>query len=291
MFLLLQTLLNGLSAGANYALLAVGLSLVYGILHIANFAHGVLFALGGYAAVLLAGAGVPYFVSLPLAIAIAAAIAWLLEAGVVRPVLYAGSHHLAIIVTAAIAQAGAAALVLLAGPNPIPLSSPFAGTTLRMGPFFLSGQRAFAMVAAVVVLSLLGLWLTRSQAGRQVLAVAQNPRGALYAGINVRRVRSLTFVVGAACAALAGVLIGPESTVYPTMGNAALIVGFTVVVLGGMGSLKGALLAALLMGLINALCETYLSVRWTAALGWLVVVVVLLVRPQGIAGRIALHRY
>ncbi len=291
MFLFLQTLLNGLSAGANYALLAVGLSLVYGILGIANFAHGVLFATGGYAAVLLAGVGVPYYLSLPLVLGIAAVVAYLLELGVMRPILYGGSHYLAIIVTAALAQAGVAALVLLAGPNPLSLSSPLAATTLRLGPFFLSAQRGFGMIVAAAVLGMLGLWLTRTQAGRQVLAVAQNPRGALYAGINVRRVRSITFAVGAACAALAGALIGPESTVYPTMGNAALIVGFTVVIVGGMGSLRGALFAALLMGIFNAMFETYVSVRWTAALGWLVVVGVLLIRPQGLAGRVPLHRY
>jgi branched-chain amino acid transport system permease protein len=290
-FLVIQTLLNGLSSAANYALLAVGLSLVYGILNIANFAHGLLFALGGYSAVMLTTLGLPYFVVVPLAVAATCVLAWLMEAGVVRPLLYSGSHHLSIIVTAALAQAGVAVINLAAGADPISLPSPVSETMLRVGPFFIAGQRALSMAVAICVLLALGAWLTRTTGGRQVLAVSQNPRGALYAGINVSKVRTTTFILGAACAALAGVLIGPETTVNPNMGTAALVAGFTVVVLGGMGSIRGALLSALVMGLLNAFSETYLSARWAAALAWMVVVVVLLVRPQGIAGRVALHRY
>jgi branched-chain amino acid transport system permease protein len=121
--------------------------------------------------------------------------------------------------------------------------------------------------------------------------VAQNPRGALYSGINVPMIRSLSFVVGVAAAGLAGALLTPIVTAYPTMGHTTLITGFTVVILGGMGSISGAMLGALLIGVANALFETYVSVSWTPALGWTLVIAVLLLWPQGLMGRPQLYRH
>ena len=104
-------------------------------------------------------------------------------------------------------------------------------------------------------------------------------------------IRSLSFVVGVAAAGLAGALLAPITTVYPTMGNTTLVTGFTVVILGGMGSISGAMLGAILIGVANALFETYVSVSWTPALGWSLVIAVLLLWPQGLMGSPQLHRH
>lgn len=291
MTLLIQTLVNGLVLGASYAVIAVGLTLVFGILHIANFAHGAFFAIGAYAVFLLNSYGVPYLVSLPIAFLATAVIGFVTEYLVIRRVVYEEGSHGSLIVTFALGQAFVAALILMFGPDPHPIGSPFSQTTLSLANILIPGQRIFVLIVSVAVLAAFGLWLRFSTKGQQVLAVAQNPRGALYSGINVPLIRSLSFVVGVAAAGLAGGLLTPIVTAYPTMGHATLITGFTVVILGGMGSITGAMLGALLIGVANALFETYVSVSWTPALGWTLVIVMLLLWPQGLMGRPQLYRH
>ncbi len=289
--LLLQTLANGIALGAGYAVISVGLTLVFGILHIANFAHGAFFALGGYVMFLLISLHVPYLVALPIAVAVVAIAGFATETTIVRKSLYGEGHHGSIIVTFALGQAIVAALLLIFGPDPHPVGSPFGRSTLSVFGLMIAGQRVFIFVISVVVLSGFGAWLRYSIKGQQILAVAQNPRGALYSGINVPMIRSISFVLGVAAAGLAGGLLAPIVTAYPTMGHSTLIIGFTVVILGGMGSISGAMLGSLLMGLANALFETYVSVSWTPALGWILVIAVLLLWPQGLRGRAELHRH
>jgi branched-chain amino acid transport system permease protein len=291
MDLFLQTLINGLVVGAGYAMIAVGLTLVFGILHIANFAHGAFFAIGAYAVFMLSSLGLPYLVTLPLAVLIVAAVAWVTEFVIIRRAVYGDSHHGSIIVTFATGQALVAGLMLLFGPDPHPVGSPFGQSTWTGWGLLIAGHRIFVLAVSVLVLTGFGAWLKFSVRGQQVLAVAQNPRGALYSGINVPMIRSLSFVVGVAAAGLAGGLMSPVVTAYPTMGHATLITGFSVVILGGMGSISGAMLGALLIGIGNAMFETYVSVSWTPALGWSLVIAVLLLWPQGLMGRPQLHRH
>jgi branched-chain amino acid transport system permease protein len=291
MNLLMQTLLNGLVLGASYAVIAVGLTLVFGILHIANFAHGAFFAVGAYVLFLLESWGVSYLVALPAAVVIVAIVGLVTEYAVIRRVAHGESQHGSIIVTFALGQAFVAALILLFGPDPLSIGSPFAQSTLSLLGLLIAGQRLFVLLTSVVVLGGFAAWLRFSVKGQQILAVAQNPRGALYSGINVPMIRSLSFVVGVAAAGLAGALLAPITTVYPTMGNTTLVTGFTVVILGGMGSISGAMLGALLIGVANALFETYVSVSWTPALGWILVIAVLLLWPQGLMGRPQLYRH
>lgn len=291
MNLLFQTLINGLVLGASYAVVAVGLTLVFGILHIANFAHGAFFAIGAYAVFMLNSYGVPYLASLPLALVATAVVGWITEYLVIRRAIYNEGSHGSLIVTFALGQAFVAALILLFGPDPHPVRSPFAQSTLSAAGIIVPGQRIFVLLISVAVLFGFGLWLRLSTKGQQVLAVAQNPRGALYSGINVPMIRSMSFVIGVAAAGFAGALMSPIVTAYPTMGHYTLITGFTVVILGGMGSISGAMLGALLIGVANALFETYVSVPWTPALGWTLVIAVLLLWPQGLMGRPQLHRH
>ncbi|RDK06507.1 branched-chain amino acid ABC transporter permease [Cupriavidus lacunae] len=291
MELLLQTLANGLLIGAGYALIAVGLTLVFGILGIVNFAHGAYFALGAYSVLIAANLGVPYLLAVPAGMAIVLAAALLTEPLVVRCVQSGESSHGFLIVTFALSQALTALMLLVAGPNPQPVGSPFAAISLSLFGIVFAGQRVLILVVSVLVLAGLGLWLKSSVRGRQVTAVAQNPRGALYTGINVPKIRRLSFLVGVGAAGLAGGLLAPISSVFPTMGNASLITSFIVVILGGMGSITGSLLGALLVGIANALFETYVSVSWTPALGWSLVIVILLVAPQGLRGKALKHRY
>jgi len=289
--LLVQTLVNGLVLGAGYAVVAVGLTLIFCIVGIANFAHGAFFAMGGYACYLLTARGLNYFVAVPLSVMIVVAIGAFIEWAIIRRSLYGDSHHGSLIVTFALGQAAIAGLILLFGPDPLPVTSPLGQGTLRFLGIFVTSQRVFILVCSVLVLGALGLWLQRSVKGQQVIAVAQNAKGALYSGIDVPWIRAIAFVLGVGAAGLAGALLAPISTIFPTMGYSALIVGFTVVILGGMGSIPGAMLGALLIGVANALFETYVSVSWTPALGWGLVIATLLFRPQGLLGRVQQHRH
>lgn len=291
MDLLVQTIINGLILGAGYALVAVGLTVIFGTLHIVNFAHGAFFALGAYGVLLLQNAGLTYLAAIPLAVAAVALVAYVLEMTIVRRALYDRDEHGSIIITFALSQAIVAAIVLIVGPDPLPVRSPFGQTALSAFGFFLSAQRVFIAVTSVVVLAAFAVWLGHSIKGQQILAVSQNARGALYSGINVPLIRRLSFLLGVSAAALAGALLAPLISAFPTMGDANVIVAFAVVILGGLGSISGAMVGALVIGLSNALFETYVSVSWTPALGWMLVILVLLLWPQGLMGKAEINRH
>lgn len=291
MDLFVQTIINGLILGAGYALVAVGLTVIFGTLHIVNFAHGAFFALGAYAVLLLQHAGLPYLMAIPLAVMIVAAIGLLVEVTIVRRALYDRGEHGSIIITFALSQAIVAAIILIVGPDPLPVRSPFGQTAISVFGFFLSAQRLFIAVASILVLAAFATWLRHSVKGQQILAVSQNARGALYSGINVPLIRGLSFLLGVAAAGLAGGLMAPMISAFPTMGDANVIIAFTVVILGGLGSIGGAMLGALVIGLANSLFETYVSVSWTPALGWILVILVLLFWPQGLMGRAQINRH
>ena len=291
MELFIQTIINGLILGAGYALVAVGLTVIFGTLHIVNFAHGAFFTLGAYGVLLLQRMGLGYLAARPLSVVAVAVVAYGLELTIVRRALYDRGEHGSIIITFALSQAIVAAIVLLVGPDPLPVKSPFGQTALSVGGFFLSAQRVFIAVTSVVVLAGFALWIQRSVKGQQIIAVSQNAKGALYSGINVPRIRSMSFLLGVSAAGLAGALLAPLISAFPTMGDSNVIVAFTVVILGGLGSIAGAMVGALVIGLSNALFETYVSVSWTPALGWILVVLVLLFMPRGLMGRTEINRH
>ena len=291
MELFIQTIINGLILGAGYALVAVGLTMIFGTLHIVNFAHGAFFTLGAYGVLLLQRMGLGYLAAIPLSVVAVAVVAYGLELTIVRRALYDRGEHGSIIITFALSQAIVAAIVLLVGPDPLPVKSPFGQTALSVGGFFLSAQRVFIAVTSVVVLAGFALWIQRSVKGQQIIAVSQNAKGALYSGINVPRIRSMSFLLGVSAAGLAGALLAPLISAFPTMGDSNVIVAFTVVILGGLGSIAGAMVGALVIGLSNALFETYVSVSWTPALGWILVVLVLLFMPRGLMGRTEINRH
>ncbi|OKO76415.1 branched-chain amino acid ABC transporter permease [Bradyrhizobium sp. NAS80.1] len=291
MDLLVQTIINGLILGSGYALVAVGLTIIFGTLHIVNFAHGAFFALGAYAVLQLENAGIPYLLCIPLAVIVVAIIGFVLELTIVQRALYDRGEHGSIIITFALSQAIVAAIVLVIGPDPLPVKSPFGQTAISVFGFFISAQRLFIAGTSIAVLMGFSLWLRYSIKGQQILAISQNPKGALYSGINVPRLRALSFLLGVSAAGLAGGLIAPLISAFPTMGDANVIVAFTVVILGGLGSIGGALLGALVIGLANSMFETYVSVSWTPALGWILVIFVLLFWPQGLLGRPELNRH
>ncbi|MFA5662971.1 branched-chain amino acid ABC transporter permease [Castellaniella sp.] len=285
--LFLQFLANGVVNGSGYVLVAVGLTLIFGILGVVNFAHGEFYMLGGYAAVTAA-----YFLGwglLPTFLIVAVALGLfgiLSERIVFRPL--AGKDATNAIIASfglSVLLQNGALLVFGAQPQTLRLDG-MAQTAFQIGPVFLTGQRVLIVLATLVLVSILMLVLRYTWTGRALRAMAQHPMVAQISGVHVRRVSVVTFAVGAALAGIAGGLMSAVFMVQPTSGSMLVLKAFTVVILGGMGSVGGAVTAGLLLGIIEAMVSGYLGNELRDMIGFFLVIVMLLVRPQGLFGRI-----
>ncbi|SFP64461.1 branched-chain amino acid transport system permease protein [Geopseudomonas sagittaria] len=282
---LLGQLLLGLINGAFYALLSLGLAIIFGLLRIINFAHGAQYMLGAFAAWLgLNYLGVNYWVALLLAPLLVGAIGMAIERHLLRRI--AGEDHLyGLLLTFGLALIVEGSFVKLFGvsggsyPMPELLKGGY-----NLGFMFLPTYRAWVVVAALVVCVATWYMIERTRLGSYLRAGTENPKLMQAFGINVPLLITLTYGYGAALAAFAGVLAAPIYPVSPTMGANLLIVVFAVVVIGGMGSIMGAIVTGLAMGLIEGLTKVFYPQAANTVV-FLVMVIVLLVRPAGLFGK------
>lgn len=278
-------LLLGLINGAFYALLSLGLAIIFGLLRIINFAHGAQYMLGAFVAVLgLNYLGVNYWVALVLAPLLVGVLGMLIERGLLRRI--AGEDHLyGLLLTFGLALIVEGSFVKLFGvsgssyPMPDQLKGGY-----NLGFMFLPAYRAWVIVAALVVCLATWFMIERTRLGSYLRAGTENPKLMQAFGINVPLLVTLTYGYGAALAAFAGVLAAPIYSVTPTMGANLLIVVFAVVVIGGMGSIMGAIVTGLAMGLIEGLTKVFYPEAANTVV-FLVMVLVLLIRPAGLFGK------
>ena len=278
-------LLLGLINGAFYALLSLGLAIIFGLLRIINFAHGAQYMLGAFTAVLgLNYLGVNYWVALVLAPLLVGVLGMLIERGLLRRI--AGEDHLyGLLLTFGLALIVEGSFVKLFGvsgssyPMPELLKGGY-----NLGFMFLPAYRAWVVVAALVVCLATWFMIERTRLGSYLRAGTENPKLMQAFGINVPLLITLTYGYGAALAAFAGVLAAPIYSVTPTMGANLLIVVFAVVVIGGMGSIMGAIVTGLAMGLIEGVTKVFYPEASNTVV-FLVMVLVLLVRPSGLFGK------
>jgi len=281
MTLFLQQLVNGIALGSMYGLVALGLTLVYGVLHIPNFAHGALYMLGGYATYFLATSfGVPYIPALALSVVVLAVIGAIVERIIFHPLRNAPGIHpmIAALGLLLFLEAGAKQLW---GADYRRLQSPFEGTVELFGMPVVT-QRLIVIVAAIAVMIALHLFLKRTASGTAIEAMAQDREGALLVGIDTRKIAMLTFAVSAGLAAVAASLVAPLNLVYPNMGDVVNLKAFVIIILGGMGSVPGAIVGAYLLALAEVLGGTYLSTAFGELIGFGVLVLVLAIRPTGL---------
>jgi branched-chain amino acid transport system permease protein len=282
---LLGQLLLGLINGAFYALLSLGLAIIFGLLRIINFAHGAQYMLGAFAAVLgLNYLGVNYWVALVLAPLLVGVIGMLIERGLLRRI--AGEDHLyGLLLTFGLALIVEGSFVKLFGVSGLsyPMPEQLKGG-YNLGFMFLPTYRAWVVVVALVVCLATWFMIERTRLGSYLRAGTENPKLMQAFGINVPLLITLTYGYGAALAAFAGVLAAPIYSVTPTMGANLLIVVFAVVVIGGMGSIMGAIVTGLAMGLIEGLTKVFYPEAANTVV-FLVMVIVLLVRPAGLFGK------
>jgi branched-chain amino acid transport system permease protein len=282
--LALQQVVNGLLVGAIYAVMALGLMVILGILNVINMAQGELYMLGGYFSYFaIAVLRVDYFTSIVLAMLLTAGCGVVVERLAVRP-LRGRPFFTVFLSTFAVSMMLQDLAQIFWTPEPREIPSPFATAPIVLGPVFLTQQRIFVFVVAVAVVGAFMLFLRSTRVGMAIRALARDREAALLMGINAERMQMLTFALGSALAAAAGALLGAMFNVYPTMGELPLLKGFALVIMGGMGSVGGVFASGLILGVAEGLTAGFLSTRWVDVVAFGTLIVVLLFRPEGLSG-------
>ena len=281
MTLFFQQLVNGIALGSVYALVALGLTLVYGVLKVPNFAHGALYTAGAYAAfVVLTSLGQPYVVAVVVAIAIVAVLGAAMQWIVFRPLEGKTAVHAMIAALGVLFFLEGTADVIW-GPDFRQVPTPLDGV-VSLGGVNITEQRVLVIIAAVAaMLGLYGL-LKRTLVGMSIEAMAQDREGALLVGIDTRRVALITFALSGVLAAIAGSLIAPLVLVFPSMGAVIVLKAFVIVILGGMGSVPGAIVGGYLLALAETMAGTYVAFAFSELIAFAMLVLVLVVKPTGL---------
>jgi branched-chain amino acid transport system permease protein len=282
--ILVPAILNGLLTGAVYALIALGLTLIYGILHIINFAHGALLSAAMFAAFFanrLLGLD-PYLAAVGLT-PMFFALGYALQRLVVGPAAH-GEDRNTLLVTLGLAILIENGLLYLFRADTRTLDLPYAFDVVDLGVAFVAVPRVVAFGVVLLVALLLWLFMQATDTGKAIRAVARERLGAELSGIDVAHIHAVTFGLGTACVAIAACLLIPTYYVNPHIGNAFVLVAFTVVVLGGMGSVPGALVGGLFIGVVESLGGLYLGESLGQIGIFIIFILVLLIRPSGLFG-------
>lgn len=274
---------NGLVIGLTYTLFALGLTLIFGILGMINFAHGEFYMLGAFGSFILQQQfGLNYLVSGIVTLVIIGIIGWLIELSTLRSLIET-DHLNSLLATFGLSIILLNLIAIAYGTTPRQIDSPFNGV-VEMGNVFITEQKLLILAIGVVVIILLNLFIKHSYIGKLMRAVAQNSMGAKVSGIPIKRIYTFTFIFGILLAAISGILIGPTTYVLPTMGTSVMLKGFVIVILGGLGSVPGAIIGGMLLGLVETGASTLIGNSWKDIIGYVILILVLLVRPQGIFG-------
>jgi branched-chain amino acid transport system permease protein len=283
--LVAQGLLSGLLFGGVYSLMAVGLTLIFGVMRVVNFAHGDMMVWGMYLAFVLATrAGLDPYVSFVLCAAVLFALGVVVQRGLVDPIIEA-PHEMQILLMLGVALVLENTALLVFGPEPARVRSPLARLTWDVGPLYVDVARLVTFAVAVVLTLALSLFLYRTDLGRLIRASADNPYGALVIGTDVRRVYATAFGIGAACVGAAGALVSPILPFQPSTGLSLSVTSFNIVIIGGMGSLVGAFIGGLLVSVAESLGAVFLRPSLKELFSFSLLIVILLFRPAGLFGK------
>jgi len=277
--------LAGVLTGLVYGLMALGLSVIFGVVRVINFAHGEMMTVAMYAAVLaFAQLGIdPMLSALPIAAAFFV-FGWLLQAGLINPFITRPEHsQFMLLVAVAIILINA--LLVGFGPDARNVQVDYQLESFELGPLLVDRARLYAGLAAVVAATLLFAFFRYAPAGKAIRACADNWLGAKVVGLNVKRLYALTFALGSACVALAGALMILMVDVTPALGPAYTLLAFVIVIVGGLGSMGGALAGGVLIGVSEALAGLYVTPSAKSMFSFALLILVLLLRPQGLFGR------
>lgn len=282
--ILFPSVLGGLTTGAVYALIALGLTLIYGVLHIINFAHGAALMVALYAVYLLkTHLGIDPYLALPLVVPGMFALGYALQRGIINRAAHGKDENI-LLVTLGISIVLENLALMAFKSDTRTIETPYTLTTVAIGPAFIALPKLVAFGGALVASALL-LWIVaRTDLGRAIRAVAKEKQGAKLMGIDVDHVYAMSFGIGLACLGAAACFLLPAYYVNPQVGGGFVLVAFTIVVLGGMGSFAGALLGGLLIGVVESLCGLFLGESLGQIGIFVIFIAVLLFRPAGLFG-------
>lgn len=277
-----QILANGIMAGCVYGLVAVALALVFGVLEIPQFAYGAHAMISAYALIAAMNLGMSYFTGFIFAVLIGLILGGIVQILVFEP-LRDKPHATLFIAAFGLLLVLQGLALLFFGPDPYVIDPPISGAIQVFGAF-ITYHRLIIIIGAVISIISLNLFLHRTKIGSAIRAAGQNPTGALVVGIAPKRIAMLTMALGSGLAAVAGCLLAPISQVFPTMGDSLILKAFIIVVMAGMGSINGALLAGLFVGITESFGSAYFSPHLRDAYSILFLILILLVKPSGIFG-------
>ncbi len=284
----LQYLINGISIGSVYAIIALGYTMVYGIAKMLNFAHGDVIMVGAYMSYCVTSyLGLPAVVGIAVAVAVCTLLGILIEGLAYKPLR--GVPSLAVLITAigvSYFLQNAAQLIFGSAPKNFKSIVSMAPLSLFGGQITVTGEVLVTIAASIAIMVALTMFTTKTRMGKAMRAVSEDRAAAQLMGINVNQTISMTFAIGSALAAVAGVLLcSTVPTLMPTTGSMPGIRAFTAAVFGGIGSIPGAMLGGILLGLIETIAKAYLSTQFSDAIVFLVLIVILLVKPAGLLGK------
>ena len=282
----IEQLINGLRTGSIYALIAIGYTMVYGIAKMINFAHGDIIMVGAYALYFsISVLGLPVPAALLLTVIVCSVLGVLIEKIAYKPLRKA--PPLAVLITAiGMSFFLQSSSLLIFGSTPIPFQSVIPNENIKVGPVTISSITLVTLIVTAVAMILLTLFINKTKLGSAMRAVSEDKGAAELMGINVNSTISMTFAIGSALAAVAGILyISQYQSMKPTLGALPGIKAFVAAVLGGIGSIPGAMLGGILLGLIESVSKAYISTELADAIVFGVLIVVLLFIPSGLLGK------
>ncbi len=283
--LFIQTCANSAVAAGIYALVAVGLAMVFGVMQMANLAHGEFYMVAAYAVwVLYAKHHLPFFAAVAIAMGIVGAMGLAVERGLFRPMR--GQVVSGFIATAGLMfmlQVGVGRIWGVGLDKPVPPA--FTGAVNILGAV-IGWQRVVVIIAAAVMLGMLWFFMHRLKLGRALRAVAQDPEAAALQGISINKMTALAMFIGSVFAGAAGALMAPVYPVNPYMGHVVILIAFIVIIVGGLGSIEGTILASIMFGFLYTFVTTVLDGVIASIIGVVTMLTVLALRPQGLMGRV-----
>lgn len=287
--MLLEQLINGITLGSIYAIVALGFTLVFGVLGIINMAHGEIFMFGAFIGVIVTSTlGLPLWVAFAAAIIVTVIMGYMLERFALRPLRgKQGVSHLAPLIS----TIGVSILLEnlshhLFGAGNHPFNNAFAEIRFQIGSITVYVVQILIFVISVVLMMTLSYWLSKTKAGKALRATADNLETASILGVNTKRIITLTVIIASAMGGIAGILVGMAfNSVNPQMGLSMGLKGLAIIILGGMGNVKGAMAGGLILGLSETLVVAYGDSGYRDAIAFVTIIIILLLRPQGLFGQ------
>jgi branched-chain amino acid transport system permease protein len=281
----LNVAVAGVLTGLVYGLMALGLSVIFGVVRIVNFAHGEMTSVAMYIAVVLFSALHldPLIMLVPIA-AVMFVFGYVLQAGLINPFITRPEHSQFLLVVA-LAIIIVNALLIIFGPDARTVQTSYAYDSFEIGPVIVDASKVYAAIAAILVTAALFVFFRFTLLGKAIRACADNYTGALVVGLNVKHLYALTFAIGAACVGAAGTMMTLITDVTPALGPGYTLLAFVIVITGGLGSMPGALIGGVLIGVTEAVAGVLFTPSAKSMFAFGILVLVLLFRPQGILGR------